>query len=395
MTRFRTVTLPASPTSAARSARTRPTRPPRGVADDVEGQRRPPTQGRELLGQPPDVLVRRHRDREVVEREHPSAVTTSELGQGLGRQLVEGGVGLGGGAVDEQQRGPAGHPRPVGRRERRDVGPAVVAGVEPAHQVAAVLLLPPAGEVVTDLAEDRVDEREHEDLEQLRPDRPEDAALAAGRRRVGEHHLARQPVGPPVATAADDLVRRHVVGKVPRERAVLRRIQEQLAVAGARRGYLDDDLAAAPAATAASRGVELALAGDLDGELLHHARVVERLPEGRRRALRSTHPGRPGLVHLDAAGQTGRGDPNRADGDGDSFGPQVLSHRAPSLGGQTWASRSRGWPNTWNAMRVAVTPSVCASAAASVYCARRARTASATDVGARVPSRPVAVHVAA
>ena len=332
MTRFRTRDLAGQP-DVGRSLREDPAdEPAPGVADDVEGQRRPPTQGHELLGQPPDVLVRRHRDREVVEREHPSAVTTSELGQGLGGKLVEGGVGLGGGAVDEQQRGPAGHPRPVGRCERRHVGPAVVARVEPAHQVAAVLLLPPAGEVVTDLAEDRVDEREHEDLEQLRPDRPDDAALPAGRRRVGEHHLAWQPVGPPVAAAADHLVRRHVVGKVPRERAVLRRIQEQLAVAGARRRYLDDDLAAAPAATAAARGVELALAGDLDGELLHHARVVERLPEGRRRALRSTHPGRPRLVHLDAAGQPGRGDPNGTDGDGDSFGP-AGSRPSRSFGG--------------------------------------------------------------
>jgi hypothetical protein len=66
---------------------------------------------------------------------------------------------------------------------------------------------------------------------------------------------------------------------VPGQRAVLGRVQEQLAVPGPRGRHLDDDLGATAATPAPSGGVELPLSGDLHRELFDHAGVVEGLPE--------------------------------------------------------------------------------------------------------------------
>ena len=203
-----------------------------------------------------DVLVRGHRDGEVVERE-PCHATTPELRQGLGGELSK--------AVLDCAVVPWMNSSAVRRRRLRssratqacDVGSAVVARVEPAHHVAAKFFCShrPA-EVVTGLAEDQVDEREHEILNSFDPTAP--MMPAAHRPTLGQPaHLARQPVGSSVTTATDDLV-----GGTRREgatrAAVLRRIQEQpWPFPVPRQGYLDDDLAASPAAAAPPAVIEL------------------------------------------------------------------------------------------------------------------------------------------
>ena len=261
-------------------------------------------------------------------------------------QAAERAVGGGERAVHEHERAALAQPGPVGVGERVGHGRAVAVDGHPAHPVQPVLGLPALGEVVADLAEDRVDEREHQDLEDLLADRSEDAARLGGLAFVDGDDGARDPVRPPLTAPVGRGRGRDVVGEVPGQRAVLGGVQEHLPVALARCRDVDDDVVAAAAAARALTGRDLLVPRDDDGELLGHAGVVERLAEVLGGLLLAPHAGRAGRVHLDLTGEAGGGDHDLPDGDGDAFGSQLFGHGALSLELDR-VSRRRGCPKTW------------------------------------------------
>jgi hypothetical protein len=113
---------------------------------------------------------------------------------------------------------------------------------------------------------------------------------------------------------------------VPRERPVLRGVQEYLPVAVPRTGYLDDDLRTAARGSAPAPVVQLYLPAHLDGELLAHRRLLECREKLLRAVLGPAHARAPRRVHLDLAGEAGCGDDDVADDDGDALRAQLLCH---------------------------------------------------------------------
>ncbi len=107
----------------------------------------------QLLSEPPRVLCRSLRDREVVEAEHPPLVQLVQRGHRVFRYPPEPGVALAGCAVHEEQRGTGREPRPVFGGEWTRVARAIARYVEWSQQVPPVRLLPASGEVVADGAE--------------------------------------------------------------------------------------------------------------------------------------------------------------------------------------------------------------------------------------------------
>ena len=291
------------------------------------------------------VLLRRHGDAGVVVRRDPAVVLLVQRRHRLARDAAEPAVSGGEGAVHEQQRAPLAEGGPVGVGERRGVALPVAVDGHPAHPGLPVLVLPLAGEVVTYLAQHGVDEGEDEDLQDLLADGADDAAVGVGVLLVGWHDGLGDAVGAPLSPAVGSGRGRNVDGDVPRQRAVLGGVQEDLAVAVARRRHVDlDVVGGAAAARALGRG-DLLVLGDDDGELLGEARVAERVVELLGGQLLAAHAGAGRPVDLD--------DPRKARGADDdvldehvAVGTQRFGHGDSSVGGRSAqvVSSAVPWP---------------------------------------------------
>jgi hypothetical protein len=121
------------------------------------------------------VAARVIRERVVVEREDAPFVARVQGQQSVAREAAERGVRAAERAMQEQQCASAAQTVPVSRRECRSFGAGVVLGSERPHPIGTVLLLPPGGEVLADLAEQWVDELECEHANERVANATEDA----------------------------------------------------------------------------------------------------------------------------------------------------------------------------------------------------------------------------